>query len=591
MAQVQIGESSSNLSATLSTGYTGDYGNLIDSSHSLSVGGAGTLSGYYYNPNFLTYNISPFLNQSRDNSTYQSISNASGVNFTSSIFAGSHFPGSVSYSKAYNSEGSFSVPGVANFTTHGNSDTFGVAWAEILPDWPTLSASFQTASNGYSVYGADTTGETRSHSLNLRSSYLISGFNLGAYFSDGAGHSEIPQVLAGSAQVESATSSDYGYGFSAGHALPMHGQASASMNSSHVSSDFLDYGYHGTIDTYTGAASFQPTQKFHYSVSANYSDNLSGSLYEAITSAGGIVVPPEQGQSSNSFDLMGSASYSVMANMSALATADRRQQSYLGKSYSSESYGGGLTYWHELFGGSFNSAASVTDNMSSSSAGNAIGFSGTASYNKRFAGWMGGVYGSYSQNVETLLITEMSSMYSYGGNVRRSFGRLVWNAGASFSRTGLTTENGIASSSESFNSGLHYSKWVTLTGNYSKSHGSGIESGAGIVVTPTAQPVLGPEDLILFGGDSYGVALSSSPVKKLTLSASFTKAITNTNLLGVPSESNTKQFNAFFQYQFRKMYMTGGYSNLVQGFNLSNNAPPENVSSFYIGVSRWFNFF
>ena len=173
-------------------GISGDYGNLIDSDHSLSVGGTGTLSGYYYNPNFISFSISPFVNQSRDNSAYQSISNASGVNFAS--LGGSHFPGSVSYSKAYNSEGSFAIPGVANYTTHGNSDTFGINWAETLPDWPSLSASFQTGSNQYSIYGWDANGTTDSHSFGLRSSYLLSGFNLAAYFAAGGSHSDIPQV-------------------------------------------------------------------------------------------------------------------------------------------------------------------------------------------------------------------------------------------------------------------------------------------------------------------------------------------------------------------------------------------------------------
>jgi hypothetical protein len=44
------------------------------------------------------------------------------------------------------------------------------------------------------------------------------------------------------------------------------------------------------------------------------------------------------------------------------------------------------------------------------------------------------------------------------------------------------------------------------------------------------------------------------------------------------------------QYQFRKMYFTGGYAQLSQGFSVSGIAP-STVSSFYIGVSRWFNFF
>ena len=66
----------------------------IPSDHSLSLGGTGTLSGFYYNPNFLSFTVSPYLNQARDNSAFQSISDASGVNFSSSIFGGSHFPGS-----------------------------------------------------------------------------------------------------------------------------------------------------------------------------------------------------------------------------------------------------------------------------------------------------------------------------------------------------------------------------------------------------------------------------------------------------------------------------------------------------------------
>lgn len=589
-AQLKVGETSSTLSGTISGGYTGDYGNLINSDHSLSVGGTGTLSGYYYNPNFLSFSVSPFLNQSRDNSSYQSISNASGVNFTSSIFGGSHFPGSVSYSKAYNSEGNFAIPGVANYTTRGNSDTFGINWAETLPDWPSLSASFQTGSSQYSIYGADGNGNTDSHSFGLRSAYMLDGFNLAAYFTLGGSHSDIPQILEGSTQSETATSSNRGYGFSAGHPLPMHGGFSSSFNSSYVNSDFLGASYHGTIDTLTGTASFQPTQKFHYSVSSDYSDNLTGSLYQAITATGGVTAPPEQGQSSHAFDLLGNASYSILPNLQGLATADRRQQFFLGKSYSADSYGGGLTYWHLLFGGSFNSSFTAADNTSSTSNGNTLGFSGSASYNKRFNGWAAGGFVSYSQNVETLLITYMSSMYSYGGNIRKAFGQFGWSAGASVSKTGLTTQSGIISSSESFNSSVHYSRWITLNGSYSKSTGTGIESGVGIVVTPVPEPVLGSTDLILFGGDSFTFGLSSNPMRRMTLSASYAKAVTNSSLVGIPSESNTKQINTIFQYQFRKMYLTGGYSNLVQGFSQSQTVP-EHVSAFFIGVSRWFNFF
>ncbi len=43
-------------------------------------------------------------------------------------------------------------------------------------------------------------------------------------------------------------------------------------------------------------------------------------------------------------------------------------------------------------------------------------------------------------------------------------------------------------------------------------------------------------------------------------------------------------------YNVRKLNFNAGYSRLVQGFSLSGT-PPATVGSFYVGVSRWFNFF
>jgi len=589
-AQLKTGEASSTLSGTISAGYNGDFGNLVPSDHSLSVGGTGTLSGYYYNPNFFSYTVSPFVNQARDNSSYQSISNASGVNFNSSIFAGSKFPGSVSYAKAYNSEGNFAIPGMANYTTKGNSDTFGVGWSEILDGLPSLSANFQTGSNQYSIYGSNDSGSTNSKSFSLRSSYLLRGFNLTAYFTDGDSHANIPQVLGGSSQPETAISDSRGYGLAVGHTLPIHGGFSAQANRSDVNSDFTGYSYSGSIDTYTGTAAFQPTQKFHFSVSSDYSDNLSGSLYQAIASTGGLVAPPAQGQSSNALDVQGAASYSVMTNMQALASADHREQYFLGKNYSADSYGGGITYGRILFGGNLNTALTVTENTVSTSSANELGLSGTVNYNKRFDGWTAGVFGNYSQNVQTLLITYMSSFYGYGGNLRRRWGKFSWNGSASINKTALSEQAGTASSGESFNSSVGYSNWINLTGSYSKSSGSGIETGVGLISTPTPQPVLSPNDLILYGGKSYSFGLSSNPMRRLTIAATFAKAYGNTNVLGVLSSNNTEEINTLFQYQFRKMYLTGGYSRLDQGFSVSST-PQEKISTFYIGVSRWFNFF
>src|ERR1035441_10086404 len=173
---MKIGQLSTDLSGTIARGYTADYGNQTASDHTWALGGAAVLSGSFYNPNFLSFNASVYLNQSRANSNYQSISDASGIDLTTNIFGGSHFPGSVNYSKAYNSEGSYALPGVANYVTHGDSNTFSANWNENLPDAPSFSAGYQMGSSQYSVYGTNDTGNTTFHSLNLHSCYVVGGF-------------------------------------------------------------------------------------------------------------------------------------------------------------------------------------------------------------------------------------------------------------------------------------------------------------------------------------------------------------------------------------------------------------------------------
>jgi hypothetical protein len=589
VGQVRFGEFSTNLNGNLSAGYNGNYGNQIDSDHSLGVGGSGTFSGFYYNPNFVSFAVSPYLNQARDNSTYQSISDASGVNFESTIFGGSHFPGSIDFAKAYNSEGNFAIPGMASYTTHGDSTTFGVNWAELVPGLPTLSANFQMGTSQYSIYGSDDSGTTSNRSFALRSGYTLKGFSLGAYFGIGSGHSEVPQLLQDSSSEESNSTSRT-FGFTAAHPLPLNGNFSSSVTSSHYDADFAGGSNNGTVDTYTAAALFQPTQKFHFSVSTDYSSNLSGSLYEAIAGSGGVAPPVDLGQGTHSLDLLANASYSVMANMQALAFADHREQYYLGENFGSSSYGGGITYWRILLGGNLNAAVTLSDNTSSTSNVNSLGLNTSVNYNRRYDGWAMGVSAGYSQNVQSQLITYTTSSYSYGASLRRRFGRFGWSGSGGVTKTLLTEIAGSSNSSESFSTSINYSHWLTANANYSKANGSAIEAGAGLVQNPVPQPIVPGDDLILFGGKSYSFGLSSSPIRRLTFGASYSKSITNSDLAGILSSNNTKMINATFNYQFRKMYLNGGYSNLVQGFSVTGTLP-ENVSSFYIGVTRWFNFF
>ncbi|HTB96831.1 MAG TPA: hypothetical protein VK716_07465 [Terracidiphilus sp.] len=588
-AQVRFGEVSSNANGTISTGYTAGYGNLEGSNHGWTVGGAGTFSGSYHSPNFLSFNASLYLNQARANSNFQSISNASGFDLSTNIFSGSKFPGSVTYSQAYNSEGNYAVPGLANYVTHGNSDTFGIAWSENLPDVPSFSAGFQMGSSDYSVYGSNDTGNNSFHSLNLHSSYKLEGFNMSAYYTTGGGHSDIPQVFDGlvSTQIQTGNSAE---GFNASHQLPLHGTFSAGINRSTWDSNYLGSNTTGTVDLTNVLASIHPTSKLSMSVSANYSDNLTGQLIQSLIQAGGTGALVNSNESSDSFDLMGVASYALAPNVQTSAFAERRTQTFLGESYGVNSYGGSATYGHGLFDGTFNSAVTFTANTSDTTGQDTLGFSGTENYSNQFHGWHLSESFGYSQNAQTLLVTYMNSFYNYSVNIRRNWGAFNLSAGAGGGRTALTQDAGTTDSSQSYNASVGYGRVIMANGSYSKASGQALATGAGLVTIPVPPPTVPSNLVALFGGDSYSVGLSSTPAKRLILSASYAKSLTNTATGSVTSANENNEFNTLVQYQFRKLSFTSGYSRLQQGFGGSSSTP-EIVSTYYAGVSRWFNFF
>ncbi len=591
LAQLQVGDNLNlRLNGTLSAGYNGDYGNQTSSDHSIGLGGTGTASGYYYSPNFLAFSATPYYNQARDNSSYRSISDASGVDAQTTLFGGSNFPGSISYSKSYNSEGNYAVPGLANYTTNSSSDTFGISWSEHVPHLPTLSASFQTSGGHNSIYGTGLTADSSSHSFNLNSSYNWKGFGLGASYYTGASNSQFPEILAGEQQVSSTDSTDHGYTFTASHKLPWNGSAFCNYSNQSVNTSFEGESENYSVGTFNAAASFQPTQKFHASFSMSYSNNLSGSIDETVLASGGVVSQSIQSPASHAYDFAAGAGYVPLPFMQVQASAERRTQDYLGNEYGSNTYSGAANYWHAVLGGNFNTSLSVADTTVDGSSDNSLGLNINTNFNRRFGAWIANGNFNYSQNAETLLVTYTTSQYGYGGGLRRRWGKVSWSLNAGANRSGLTGLSGTTNQSESASSGISYGHWANLGVSYSQSSGNGILTGTGVVTVPVPSPVLPAGSGILFGGHSYSVSVGSSPARRLTISAAYAKSDSSTGSGLTGSTNTTSEFNTLVQYQFRKMYLTGGFSQLTQGFTASGTVP-QTISSFYIGVSRWFNFF
>jgi hypothetical protein len=588
-AQVTVGNDvSMNLNGQISAGYTGDYGNQIVSDHGFTAGGNATLTGSYYTPSFLSFQVSPYYNQSRDNSTSQSISDSSGVLASVSLFSGSNYPGSVSVSKTYDSLGTFGVPGLPNYTTHGNSDGFNVGWGVNVPDLPQLSLNYSQGTNDYSIYGTDTNGTSDYHNFNAHAFYRVDGFTLNGGYVYNQTHAEYPLILQ-TQQLESLDNDGSSYSFGASHDLPFHGTFGANFNRSDFTSDFSDGRYTGTVDTFNSSASFHPAAELTLGADFNYTDNLLGTLYQNIISAGGILQQSTPGQSSDSWDASALASYNLTKHWIFYGTFEHRDQSYFGSSFGSNSLTGSVNYWNRFLGGALSTVLSVTRTTEDTANQSTVGLLTVVNYSRRIMLWDVSGSGNYFQNTQTLLVGYTTSGWGYSGQLGRKFGAVHWNANAGGSHSLLNTSVGYGYNSQNYGTGFNV-RWLGFTGTYAKSSGTGLLGVNGVVTSPLAGDSPLPTDLILYGGHAYGGGLGINPYKRLTITFSYARAFSDTVSNSVGSHNNSENVFGRVQYQFRQMFFNAGYSRFVQGFSASGLAPAQ-LNSFYVGVQRWFNFF
>lgn len=437
------------------------------------------------------------------------------------------------------------------------------------------------------MYGTNTQSNSDNQNINLRSTYSIAGFHLSGTYDHSTSQATVPEFLAGQ-QEQVWTSSGSAFGVNASHSLPLHGGFSVGFTrSDYEGGSAGNSGTGSTIDSENAAVSFRPSQKLTLSFNESYSDNLVGVLNQAILSAGGVP-PVPSASTSHSLGLYGSAGYALTRNLVANAQVSHIEQLYGGRSYGATFCSGNLNYGRKLFG-LFTLSATVLD--TATDAGNSsVGFMGNIGFSRTIKRWnLSGSF-SYAQNVQTLLVLYTSSFYNYSGNVSRRLSKNVaWSAGFGGGHSGLTAQAGSGSSAESVSTSLTV-HWLSASGNYSRSSGTSILTASGLQPTPVPFPVLPASQVILFGGSSYGFGIAASPVRRLSLSANYATAHNSTVQDTISSLNRTDVFNTTLQYQLRKIGLRAGYTKFTQGISASGY-PPSAISSLYVGVSRWFNFF
>ncbi len=589
-AQLQFG---SNLvlrgTGSLTAGYHGSFGDEVQSNHGLGLGGSGDVSGYYFDPKFISFKAQPYYQQSRSNSSYQSIYDSSGVNITSQIFAGSMFPGAIGFSESLNNFSYFGQTGGPEVATTGRGRGYNISWSELLPGVPPLTATFTRSTGSSNVIGTGGKNNSQSNALNLRSNYSLRDYRLTVTYFRSSQDAETPGFLLGQEQFDSKAKSD-SLAFQVTHRLPLHGSFYADASRSHYE-DFYQGVSDGktTTDAVSSGFNLTLTKKLNVSVNGAYSDNLSGTLRQEL-SLDGITPLVNFGSGTHSYSLSSGASYSILRNLNASATITHMEQFYGQRNYAATYFSGTLfgNYQKPLFG-MLNWSISALDNANQE--GNSgLGISTSVSLNRRVHAWEFAAGVDYQQDVQTILVAYTTSSFRWNATAARKFHRhWHWNAGVGGGHSGFSAQAGDGNHSESIFSGVGNGR-ISLSSNYTQSTGTSVLTSSGLQSSPVPIGVLTNQSLILYDAKSFSVGATANPKRGLTITADYSKANSSTTSTSANSLNQSDLLSTQIQYAVRRLGISAGFTRFSQSVGVAGAATAK-VNSYYFGVNRWFNFF
>jgi len=592
-AQLEIGDAwKLNLDGNLGYEYDGSINDGF-SSHGQGLYGNATLRGSFYNPNFLNFSIAPYADRDQANSLYGALSNSTGINANVNLFSGSHFPGSVYFGRGSDSSSEFGLPSSSlGLATHGTTQNFGVNWSAIVPGLPTLNASYAIGDGTSDVYGLQDQSQQKTKTLSLLSSYNIDGFRLSGTILHRNVDTQLAQFVDGSTLPVQSNGASTNYQFNANHALPLSGSFGISAGHSNYDYDYSD-SYRttssGSANSFGAGAGFRPLDKLVVSANFNYTDSLLGSIPEPMQN--GVVQTVSLG-TFRSYLFGTNAYYQLLPSLSLTGEASHVVQTFLGKSYSSTQYGGGANYsTTQRFLGSFTFAFSAFD-YATELGNQGMGFSGNLNFHRKIGEWETDANFGYAQGIQTVLVIYTSSSYSWVTNVRRRVANQTYIAGGyGGSHSGFTQQEGASSSSERV-SGAFTFRSYNLNGFYSKADGTAVLTATGLTAVPTTLPpqVFGPDAVMTFNSKAIGANLGGVLMHRLTFSLGYADSNGTTIDPLTNIHTTTQLYNSSIQYRMRKIYLNAGYTRLRQGIGTPGTLP-ANVTSYFVGFTRWFNFF
>lgn len=586
-AQVELDGARLSAAGTINAGYSGDFGNLGGSDHGIDVGGSGSLNGFYYNPGFLSFGVQPYYGRDQSSAASGSIFDGSGYNGNVSIFSGSHFPGSINFNQNWNATGLYGIPGTTGLTTKDSNRNFGIAWSELVPGIPSVSAFFSRGAGASSLLGSDAESDSTSDNFGVRSGYRLRGWNVGGSYLHQTLNSNTPAFFEGDV-AETSNSSNNNFSFDASHKFPLDGTFGMGFGKSDYSSSY-EGATSGTNNGSTDNAFANLSMrlwKFPINATALYESNLQGAFEEQVINGGGTPVQSNLSPESRTLLMSVSTSYHLLPHTNVNGYVSRQEMFIGGQDSGFTQFGANVTFGLlKRFKGL---TATIGANDAADRQGNVgIGLVAAVNYTGNFGHWDYSGSFNYNQFVQTIYAISQSSAMAYSGNLHRRLANgLSWSLGAGGSRTAFEQVAGNGSETESVNSSLSW-RGYTAAGSFSQSNGTSIVTPTGLVAVPGSLV----DNSIAFSGRGYGFGIGGSPVSRLTISASYSQSNSNTTGQSLGPENNsTEAYNGLLTYYFRKLYFNARVIQFRQDISASGT-PPSRVTTYYFGISRWFKLF
>jgi hypothetical protein len=562
--------------------YSGNFGDTIGSSHSLGIGVNGTLEGYYFHPQFLSFQVRPYYDRAQFNSESQTITRGTGVDSSLSLFGGSHFPGSISYGRDFSSNSEFRIAGVPSVLGDSSGSSFSVGWSAMFSGFPSLHASYSIADSTSTLLGTTSQNKSSSRNFNLNSNYTLGGFSLQGNLNHYNTDLLSPGFLT--ASPISGTSSSTNYGVVATHSLPLSGSLGLGWSRTTSETGMDDF----TSSSYTASATISPWRRLSISGFGNYTTNTLAAFAQSL---GDNTVSPLANLDSNSNAIYMNTTgiFTVGHGLTVSGHLNHRIQHFQGHDLESTQYGGTVSFQKaNNFLGFLRFSIGVVD-TATQEGNSGIGLVANVGMTRKFGRWETSADFSYAQSTQTILDIVTTSNYNYGGMLRRKINSSTyWSASFRESRSGLTAQEGNNNVSDSFATNLSWNKY-TFSGHYSQSSGEAFLGANGtLIATPLGSII--SDYFLTFDARSYGVNASTQLFRILTVFGGYTNVSGSTMRKALGTSNNGDRYHARLTLRMRQLQIYGGFDRSVQEVSAIPGGPRA-VNSYYVSLSRWFNVF